>query len=193
MKKPRVIIMPILLAIFVLSFSLTIFAGEYGQDVLITVKETYTEKYSYSVDILFRNTTYTYKMLSLAENTETGEHYVNSGIWLEETGAQTEGFRISVLNRSDVPIHTDTEFDVEDISQCGSVVTYRSEGENTLPAVLIQDDGGNKAFEYSEVAVFGLYPELDRYEGKKNVYATVYITAASGMRSNGEPFDPSRK
>ena len=156
------------------------------------MKETYTHRYSYSVDILFKNTTYEYKMLSLAENTETGERYVNSGIWLEQTGAESEGFRVSVLNRSDTPIHANIMFDTEAFAQCGSDVTYRSEGDATLPAVLILD-GTTKAYEYSELAVFGLYPELEKMEGQKYISATVYIMASGGVRSNGEPFDPSAK
>lgn len=191
MKKLSLMLMTIILAIFVLSFPLTLSAKESGQDVYITIKETYTEIYSYSVDILFKNTAYNYKMLSIAENTETGERYVNSGVWLEQTGAETEGFLVSVLNRSDVPIRADTEFNVKEIVDCGAAVTYRSEGDTTLPAVLIRD-GFTEAYECSKLAVFGLYPELDRYEGEKHVYATVYITAASGRRSNGEMFDPGR-
>ena len=192
MRKQSAIWSMVLIAVFALSFPLTLSAEESGQDIWITVKETYTHRYSYSVDILFKNTTYEYKMLSLAENTETGERYVNSGVWLEQTGAESEGFRVSVLNRSDTPIHANIMFDTEAFAQCGSDVTYRSEGDATLPAVLILD-GTTKAYEYSELAVFGLYPELEKMEGQKYISATVYIMASGGVRSNGEPFDPSAK
>lgn len=192
MRKRRLSLIAVLISVFVLSLPLTLTAEESGQDIFITVRETYTERYSYSVDILFKNVTYEYKMLSLAENTETGERYVNSGIWLEQTGAESDSFRVSVLNRADTPIDTDILFDAADFSECGSKITYRSMGDGTLPAVLTLN-GTIRVYEHSVLAVFGLYPELEKAEGQKHIYATVYIKASSGMRSNGELFDPSVK
>lgn len=174
---------------FCLPFSLIHASGNTGQDIYITIHKTYAEQYAYSVDILFRNTAYTYKILSIAENTETGERYINSGVWLEETGAETDGFLVSVLNRSDIPVRVDTVFDAGDFSDCGADIAYRAEGESILPAVLITDDGATP-FGCSTLAKFGLYPEITGYSGEKHISATVCIRADSGKRSNGKPFNP---
>lgn len=51
-----------------------------GADVVISVIDN-RKTVRYEADVVFRNTTYTYNLVSVAENVETGERYINSGFW----------------------------------------------------------------------------------------------------------------
>lgn len=154
-------------------------------DVLISVGKD--KEYRYAIDILFKNISFVYHLESIAVNSKTGERYVNSGKWLEQGGAPSPSFDVLVVNRSDTPIHSETVFFAADFYLCGADITVKSDSDNVLPAVLLEAEK-KIVYELRTSAVFGIYPELSSYEGKKNISATVKIDRADGMATDGYPF-----
>lgn len=154
-------------------------------DVLISVGSE--REYRYAIDILFKNISFVYHLESIAVNSKTGERYVNSGKWLEQGGAPSPSFDVLVVNRSDTPIHSETVFFAADFYLCGADITVKSDSDNVLPAVLLEAEK-KIVYELRTSAVFGIYPELSSYEGKKNISATVKIDRADGMATDGYPF-----
>ena len=160
-------------------------ASEDKTDVIISVRRE--NRYSYAIDILFKNISFVYKLESVAVNSETGERYVNSGRWLEQGGAPAPSFDVLVVNRSDTPICAKTEFFTADFHRCGADVTVKTNGDNFLPAVLLE--GGEKTvYELKASAVFGIYPELSLLQGAKSISALVTVDRADGMTTAGYPF-----
>lgn len=154
-------------------------------DVLISVGSE--REYRYAIDILFKNISFVYHLESIAVNSKTGERYVNSGKWLEQGGAPSPSFDVLVVNRSDTPIHSETVFFAADFYLCGADITVKCDSDNVLPAVLLEAEK-KIVYELRTSAVFGIYPELSSYEGKKNISATVKIDRADGMATDGYPF-----
>lgn len=154
-------------------------------DVLISVGSE--REYRYAIDILFKNISFVYHLESIAVNSKTGERYVNSGKWLEQGGAPSPSFDVLVVNRSDTPIHSETVFFAADFYLCGADITVKCDSDNVLPAVLLEAEK-KIIYELRTSAVFGIYPELSSYEGKKNISATVKIDRADGMATDGYPF-----
>ena len=154
-------------------------------DVLISVGSE--REYRYAIDIIFKNTSFVYHLESIAVNSKTGERYVNSGKWLEQGGAPSPSFDVLVVNRSDTPIHSETVFFAADFYLCGADITVKCDSDNVLPAVLLEAEK-KIVYELRTSAVFGIYPELSSYEGKKNISATVKIDRADGMATDGYPF-----
>ena len=154
-------------------------------DVLISVGSE--REYRYAIDILFKNISFVYHLESIAVNSKTGERYVNSGRWLEQGGAPSPSFDVLVVNRSDTPIHSETVFFAADFYLCGADITVKCDSDNVLPAVLLEAEK-KIVYELRTSAVFGIYPELYSYEGKKNISATVKIDRADGMATDGYPF-----
>lgn len=154
-------------------------------DVLISVGSE--REYRYAIDILFKNISFVYQLESIAVNSKTGERYVNSGKWLEQGGAPSPSFDVLVVNRSDTPIHSETVFFAADFYLCGADITVKCDSDNVLPAVLLEAEK-KIVYELRTSAVFGIYPELSSYEGKKNISATVKIDRADGMATDGYPF-----
>lgn len=154
-------------------------------DVLISVGSE--REYRYAIDIIFKNISFVYHLESIAVNSKTGERYVNSGRWLEQGGAPSPSFDVLVVNRSDTPIHSETVFFAADFYLCGADITVKCDSDNVLPAVLLEAEK-KIVYELRTSAVFGIYPELSSYEGKKNISATVKIDRADGMATDGYPF-----
>ena len=154
-------------------------------DVLISVGSE--REYRYAIDIIFKNISFVYHLESIAVNSKTGERYVNSGRWLEQGGAPSPSFDVLVVNRSDTPIHSETVFFAADFYLCGADITVKYDSDNVLPAVLLEAEK-KIVYELRTSAVFGIYPELSSYEGKKNISATVKIDRADGMATDGYPF-----
>lgn len=154
-------------------------------DVLISVGSE--REYRYAIDIIFKNISFVYHLESIAVNSKTGERYVNSGKWLEQGGAPSPSFDVLVVNRSDTPIHSETVFFAADFYLCGADITVKCDSDNVLPAVLLEAEK-KIVYELRTSAVFGIYPELSSYEGKKNISATVKIDRADGMATDGYPF-----
>ena len=154
-------------------------------DVLISVGSE--REYRYAIDILFKNISFVYQLESIAVNSKTGERYVNSGKWLEQGGAPSPSFDVLVVNRSDTPIHSETVFFAADFYLCGADITVKCDSDKVLPAVLLEAEK-KIVYELRTSAVFGIYPELSSYEGKKNISATVKIDRADGMATDGYPF-----
>lgn len=154
-------------------------------DVLISVGSE--REYRYAIDIIFKNISFVYHLESIAVNSKTGERYVNSGRWLEQGGAPSPSFDVLVVNRSDTPIHSETVFFAADFYLCGADITVKCDSDNVLPAVLLEAEK-KIVYELRTSAVFGIYPELYSYEGKKNISATVKIDRADGMATDGYPF-----
>lgn len=154
-------------------------------DVLISVGSE--REYRYAIDIIFKNIAFVYQLESIAVNSKTGERYVNSGKWLEQGGAPSPSFDVLVVNRSDTPIHSETVFFAADFYLCGADITVKCDSDNVLPAVLLEAEK-KIVYELRTSAVFGIYPELSSYEGKKNISATVKIDRADGMATDGYPF-----
>ena len=154
-------------------------------DVLISVWSE--REYRYAIDIIFKNISFVYQLESIAVNSKTGERYVNSGKWLEQGGAPSPSFDVLVVNRSDTPIHSETVFFAADFYLCGADITVKCDSDNVLPAVLLEAEK-KIVYELRTSAVFGIYPELSSYEGKKNISATVKIERADGMATDGYPF-----
>ena len=154
-------------------------------DVLISVWSE--REYRYAIDIIFKNISFVYQLESIAVNSKTGERYVNSGKWLEQGGAPSPSFDVLVVNRSDTPIHSETVFFAADFYLCGADITVKCDSDNVLPAVLLEAEK-KIVYELRTSAVFGIYPELSSYEGKKNISATVKIDRADGMATDGYPF-----
>lgn len=154
-------------------------------DVLISVGSE--REYRYAIDIIFKNISFVYHLESIAVNSKTGERYVNSGKWLEQGGAPSPSFDVLVVNRSDTPIHSETVFFAADFYLCGADITVKCDSDNILPAVLLEAEK-KIVYELRTSAVFGIYPELSSYEGKKNISATVKIDRADGMATDGYPF-----
>lgn len=154
-------------------------------DVLISVGSE--REYRYAIDIIFKNISFVYHLESIAVNSKTGERYVNSGRWLEQGGAPSPSFDVLVVNRSDTPIRLETVFFAADFYLCGADITVKCDSDNVLPAVLLEAEK-KIVYELRTSAVFGIYPELSSYEGKKNISATVKIDRADGMATDGYPF-----
>ncbi len=154
-------------------------------DVLISVGSE--REYRYAIDIIFKNISFVYQLESIAVNSKTGERYVNSGKWLEQGGAPSPSFDVLVVNRSDTPIHSETVFFAADFYLCGADITVKCDSDNVIPAVLLEAEK-KIVYELRTSAVFGIYPELSSYEGKKNISATVKIDRADGMATDGYPF-----
>ena len=154
-------------------------------DVLISVWSE--REYRSAIDIIFKNISFVYQLESIAVNSKTGERYVNSGKWLEQGGAPSPSFDVLVVNRSDTPIHSETVFFAADFYLCGADITVKCDSDNVLPAVLLEAEK-KIVYELRTSAVFGTYPELSSYEGKKNISATVKIDRADGMATDGYPF-----
>ena len=165
-------------------------ASEDKTDVIISVRRE--NRYSYAIDILFKNISFVYKLESVAVNSETGERYVNSGRWLEQGGASASSFDVDVVNRSDTPIRAETEFFAEDFYGCGAEITVKNNMEDVLPAVSLET-AEKTVYELKTSAVFGTYPELSSYKGQKSISATVKIDRADGITTDGYPFRARKK
>mgnify|MGYP000000310329 FL=1 len=144
-----------------------------GADVVISVIDN-RKTVRYEADVVFRNTTYTYNLVSVAENVETGERYINSGFWREASGVEADSFTVSVKNRSNRALTVETEPNTADFDRCGAGVTLYGGGEITIPEVG-QADGKTVAYENVFEAVFGRFPSLDSYKGVKRITATVRL------------------
>lgn len=142
-----------------------------ASDVIISIVRNENTR-RYEADILYRNTTFYYDLISIAENVESGERYINSGVWREADGTKADSFPVTVKNRSNRGLSTETVFSADDFIRCGAGISFRGEGEHTVPAV---DLSGEKtvAFEAVTEAVFGPYPDLGSYRGIKHITATV--------------------
>lgn len=142
-------------------------------DVIISVIDNQTVM-RYEADVLFSNTAYYFNLVSVAENVETGERYINSGYWCEASGVPADSFTVSVQNRSNHDLTVEAAPDVSDFDTCGAGITLRGSGEITVPKVE-KSDGKTIAFESVTEAVFGRFPQLDSYKGVKRITATVYL------------------
>ena len=144
-----------------------------GADVVISVIDN-RKRMRYEADVIFRNTTYTYNLVSVAENVETGERYINSGFWREASGVEADSFTVSVQNRANHALTVETEPNTADFDKCGAGVTLYGDGEATIPEVE-KADGKTIAYESVTEAVFGRFPRLDSYKGVKRITATVRL------------------
>lgn len=164
----------ILSALFlpVLVLSATQSASSAGADVIISIVDT-RKTARYEADILFSdNPSYYFNLVSVAENVETGERYINSGYWCEASGVRADSFTVSVLNRANRALTVETKFDTAAFDACGAGVTLRGNETNEIPAVE-KEDGKTVAYESVTEAVFGCFPDLDSYKGVKSIGATV--------------------
>ena len=176
------------LALFLsLQMGFTAPSSAHGEKIDVLISVGSEREYRYAIDILFKNISFVYHLESIAVNSKTGERYVNSGKWLEQGGAPSPSFDVLVVNRSDTPIHSETVFFAADFYLCGADITVRCDSDNVLPAVLLEAEK-KIVYELRTSAVFGIYPELSSYEGKKNISATVKIDRADGMATDGYPF-----
>ena len=106
--KLRRILVQLFIATAVLLLPVLVFAEPIqsvggGADVVISVIDN-RKTVRYEADVVFRNTTYTYNLVSVAENVETGERYINSGFWREASGVEylkpcSVGFRVWIPTR----------------------------------------------------------------------------------------------
>ncbi len=144
-----------------------------GADVMISVVDN-SNIMRYEADVIFRNTTYTYNLVSVAENVETGARYINSGFWRETNGAETDSFTVLIRNRSNHDLTVVTEPNTADFDKCGAWVTLYGGEETTVPKVELAD-GKTVAYESVTEVVFGQFPRLDSYKGIKRISATVRL------------------
>lgn len=152
----------------------TVGADNAGADVIISVIDNRKTTLRYEADVIYCNTTYTYNLVSVAENVETGERYINSGYWREASGAEAGSFTVSVQNRANYDLTVVTEPNTADFDNCGAGVTLYGGEETTVPKVE-KADGKTIAYESVTEAVFGLFPNLDSYKGVKRITATVRL------------------
>lgn len=160
-----------------------------SSDVYITVNPIYG-RYRYSFDIVFYSMEFTYQLRSIAHNEETGEVYVNSGVWLMDEN-ETSCVTLTVANHSDTPVHVTATVNDSDFVQCG-VSIWRSglSGDYLDACELVL---GEEARVSEGEMMLGLsgYPELHSYIGVKTFYATVCVAPASGYATNGSEYFPA--
>ena len=180
MKRRRILIqlfmvIPVLL-LPVLVFAQPAKAEKSGTDVYITVVDN-RKIMRYEADVIFCDTVYTFNLVSVAENIETGERYINSGFWREASGVEAGSFTVSVQNRANHALTVETTPDTADFDRCGAGVLPYGDGETTIPEV---EKTGGKTVAYESVTevVFGKYPNLDSYKGTKRITATVHLKRA---------------
>ena len=175
MKLRKIIGYMVLLVLFLPVLVLSAMQGASGaeNDVIISIIDT-CKTVRYEADVLFPDTTYYFNLVSVAENIETSERYINSGYWCEAGGARADSFTVSVLNRANHVQTVETELDTTAFDACGAGVTLRGGGETAIPAVE-KTDGKTVAYESVTEAVFGRFPDLNAYKGVKSIGATVRL------------------
>lgn len=147
-------------------------AGADGvSDVVINTTQAENVR-RFEADIIYRDTTFYYDLISVAENVESGERYINSGVWREANGSQADSFTVTVKNRSNRELSTETVFTADDFISCGAGIQLRGEGRHTVPSVEVSAEK-TVVFETVTEAVFGPYPDLGSYRGTKHITATV--------------------
>lgn len=175
MKLHKIVFMglpALLLPVLVLLSSFPKPQADGVSDVIISVVQNGNIR-RYEADVTFRNTTFYYDLISVAENVESGERYINSGVWREAGGELTDSFSVTVKNRSNHSLTVETLLDTEDFVRCGAGVTLRGTGNLSLPAVEKSDNGKTVVYDGVTEALFGPFPRLDSYKGIKRVTATV--------------------
>lgn len=181
MKLHKIVFMglpALLLPVLVLLSSVPKAHADGASDITISVVQN-ENIMRYEADITFRSTTFYYDLISIAENVESGERYINSGVWREAGGEKTDSFSVTVKNRSNHSLTTETVLDTGDFVRCGAGVTLRGADSLTLPAVEKTTDGRTVVYEGVTEAVFGAFPRLDAYRGVKRITATVVFKKLS--------------
>ncbi len=160
--------------------------GGSSSDVHVTIPENYSEDYRYSFDVIFYDMLFTYRLDSISYNSETGETFVNSGVWLMEENPVTT-VEIEVTNHSDTPIAAEVKTDLSDFIECGASVSEEGLNNTVLKAVSLDQDE-YRAESGSRKISLGIYPDYASYKGAKQIYATVYVRPVDGLATNGRPF-----
>ncbi len=159
-----------------------------SSEVSITVAPVYGE-YRYSMDILFYSMEFTYHLLSIACNEETGEVYVNSGEW-QMSGNAVESVTLTVVNHSDTPVLVTSRADASELVRCGIDVGQTGLSGEYLPACQPVPNAEALVSEGEMTLTLEGYPKLDAYAGIKTIYVTVRVDPAAGFASNGEEYTP---
>ncbi len=178
--------------IMIFSGALLVFAGwgdGASNDVLIQILGDGDGRggYRYSVDIVYYSMAFSFNVRSYEVNTETGETYITSGVWLMDENEKTD-VELYVENHADTPIRVTAFVDQTDFNACGVQVAREGLQREYLPACELKSDGVIISRGTMTLSLENM-PDIDNFKGDKQFYVTVYVVPASGETTAGGYFN----